>query len=227
MSNFQDLLTKSRGYGAVEKKEQESEEKQKSFVNRFYLKAGSEAKIVFLDDNPPVIEEHQLQINGDWRNWFTCKRLLNEPCIICEELKDNPYTVGFYTILDLTEYTIQKGARKGEVIKNSVKLFTPKLKALNLIKRQSQKRGGLELCVFDVYRSSADAFNVGDSFEFETKVTWDEIKQLNADAAPFDYAEILEPKTDGELKRIFNRNTQSNLDTGVGDYEESADEVDF
>ena len=223
MSNFQDLINKNRGYQEVDRKEQESEERQKSFVNRFYLKAGKEAKIIFLDDNPPVIEEHQLQINSDWRNFFTCKRIIGEPCIICDELKDTPYTVGFYTILDLTEYT----TKKGDVIKNSVKLFTPKLKALQLIKRQSQKRGGLELCVFDVYRSSADAFNVGDSFEFETKVTWDEIKQLNENASPFDYAEILAPKSDAELKKIFKRNTQSNLDTGVGEYEESAEEVDF
>ena len=221
MTDFKDIVAKSRGYDAFTKKEQDAEERNKNWVHRFWLKEGTEAKIIFLDDDPIIIEEHQMKLNGRWTNWFTCRRVLGEPCIICDELKDTPSTVGFYTILDLTKYT----NKKGEVIQNTVKLFTPKFKALQLIKRQSQKRGGLELCVYDVFRSSADAFNVGDSFEFETKTTWEDIKKLNPDAAVLNYAEILAPKSNAELKKIFMNNTENNLDSGVEELND--DEVAF
>jgi hypothetical protein len=223
MSNFQDIITKSRGYDAFKQKEQEVEERQKNWTHRFWLKPETEAKIIFLDDDPIIIEEHNLKLNGRWTNWFTCRRIIGEPCILCDEVKDTPYTVGFYTILDLTEYT----TKKGDKIKNTIKLFAPKFKALQLIKRQSQKRGGLELCVFDVFRSSSDAFNVGDSFEFEEKTDWETIKKLNPDAAVLNYAEILAPKSNAELKKILNHNTESNLDTGLSAHEEDEEEVEF
>ncbi len=221
MSNFADIIKGSRGYTAFTKKEEDAEERQKTFVNRFYLKAGSDAKIIFLDDDPPILEEHQLKINGNWLNWFTCRRILGEPCVICDELRDTPSTVGFYTILDLSEYT----NKKGEIVKNRIKLFTPKFKALQVIKRHSQKRGGLELCVYDVYRSSAESFNVGDDFQYETKTTWDEVKKLNPDAEPFNYAELLAPKSDAELRRILKQNTENTVDSGVSELDES--QVDF
>lgn len=223
MANFKDMLDKTRGYDAFKQKEEEVESRMEDRIFRFWLKPETEAKIIFLDDDPPILEEHQLRINNSWLNWFTCRRMINEPCIICDELGDTPYTVGFYTILDLSEYK----NKKGDTVKNTIKLFTPKFKALQLIKRQSQKREGLELCVYDVYRSSSDAFNVGDSFEFDTKATWEEVRALNKDAAPVDYAELLAPKSNAELKKILGKNTESNLDSGVGEYEEDEEEVEF
>lgn len=222
MADFGDLLKKSRGYDAFKHKEIEVERKQKEredkvWVNRFWLRPEQETRIIFLDDDPIVLEEHQMKLNGDWRNWFTCLKMLNQHCVLCDEIKDTPSTVGFYTILDLTEYT----NKKGEKVKSSVKLFTPKFKALQLIKRQSQKRGGLELCMFDVYRSSADAFNVGDSFEYiDEEITWEDVKALNPDAKVFDYAEILAPKTNEEIRKILNKNTQDNLDSGTDELDE-------
>ncbi len=221
MSNFGDLVNKSRGYDKFAQKEVEVEEKMKGRAPRFYLPPQKESKIIFLDDDPPILEEHQLKIGGKWTNWFTCRRILGEPCIICDELQDTPSTVGYFTVLDLNEYT----DKKGDLVKNKIKLFAPKFKALQMIKRASQKRGGLALWVCDVYRTGPEAFNVGDVFEFEQKTTWDDIKKLNPEAEILNYAELLAPKTNDELKRILGRNTESNFSSGTDEVNE--DEVDF
>lgn len=203
--DFKEFLEKSRGYDNFEKKEKEYEEKQKNFVNRFWLPSEGSAKIVFLDDNPPIIEEHQLQINGNWRNWFTCLRIVGETCPICDKLNNKPYTVGFYTIIDTTEWTDKNGV----VHKNELKLFAAKFKTLQILKRLSGKRGGLVGCVFDVFRSSIDAANTGDVFEYEGRLTKEQILQLNKDAKVFDYATIIKPKSAAEITAILNRSSEA------------------
>lgn len=203
--DFKEFLEKSRGYDNFEKKEKEYEEKQKNFVNRFWLPSEGSAKIVFLDDNPPIIEEHQLQINGDWRNWFTCLRIVGEACPICDVLGNKPYTVGFYTIIDTTEWT----DKSGNVHKNELKLFAAKFKTLQILKRLSGKREGLVGCVFDVFRSSIDAANTGDVFEYEGRLTKEQILKLNKDAKVFDYATIIKPKSAAEITAILNRNSEA------------------
>lgn len=208
--DFKELLEKSRGYDNFEKKEKEYEEKQKSFVNRFWLPGEGSAKIVFLDDNPPIIEEHQLQINGDWRNWFTCLRIVGEACPICDVLDNKPYTVGFYTIIDTTEWTDKSGTTH----KNELKLFAAKFKTLQILKRLSGKRESLVGCVFDVFRSSSDAANTGDVFEYEGRLTKEQILKLNKDAKVFDYAKIIKPKSAAEIAAILNRNSEASYGAG-------------
>lgn len=222
MASFKDILDSKRGYEEFKKKEEEQEEKQKNYVARFWLPPEASTKIVFLDDDPPIIEEHQLKIDGDWRNWFTCLRIIGEACPICDVLESPPYTVGFYTVIDMAEFTDRRGNER----KNERKLFTPKFKALQMMKRFSAKRGSLKGCVFEVYRSSKDSFNTGDVFDFEGKLDEDEIKKLNVDVSPFDYAEILKPKTVAELKRILKRNSEKS-GKEFEDLETDADDVQF
>lgn len=202
--DFKDLLERSRGYDTFAEKEKEVEERKKSFVSRFWLPGEANAKIVFLDDNPPIIEEHQLKLNNDWRNWYTCLRIVGETCPICDELDDKPYTVGFYTIIDTTEWT----DKKGETHKNQLKLFAAKFQTLQILKRLSGKRGSLAGCVFDVYRSSKDAPNTGDVFDFEGKLDKEDILKLNPEAAVFDYNEILAPKKAGDILRDLGKNSE-------------------
>mgnify|MGYP000866051117 CR=1 FL=1 len=224
MSSFKDLLDSRRGYDEFAKKEKEIEERQKTFVNRFWLPAEGSTKIVFLDDNPPIIEEHQLKIGGDWRNWVTCLRLIGEACPACDILNDNPYTVGFYTIIDTAVWTDKKGTER----RNEKKLFPAKFKVLQMLKRLSSKRGSLVGCVFDVYRSSKDAFNTGDVFDYEGKLTDEQIKQLNKDAVPFDYAEILKPKSAAEIKKLLQGNAENmSEDMGFSDFDMGDTEVKF
>lgn len=204
MSNFSEILKQRSGYAEFEQREKEYEERQKNYVNRFWLPPEGNTKIIFLDDNPPILEEHQLKINGDWRHWYTCLRVIGEACPICDILQDQPYTVGYYTIIDTAEWT----DRKGQKHVNERKLLAVKFKALQMLKRLSAKRGSLVGCVFDVYRSSKDAFNTGDVFDYEGKLEPEQIKRLNPDAEPYDYAKILEPKSPAELKKLLQGNAE-------------------
>lgn len=196
---FDDVLNRSRGYGAFEEKEKEVKARQKDYVPRFWLPSEKETKIVFLDDNPPIIEEHQLKISGDWRNWVTCLRIIGEACPVCDILEDSPYTIGFYTILDLSEFTDRQGQKR----KNEKKLLPAKFKTLQMFRKYSKKRDGLQYCMFDVSRSSADSFNIGDIYDFEERLSESEAKKLNSDITPFDYAEILKPKSAAEIKEML------------------------
>lgn len=208
MSDFKDMIASSRGYDTFKEKEKEIEARQKDYINRLWLPAEGTAKIVFLDDNPPIIEEHQVQIDGDWRNWFTCLRMLGQECPICDGLDNKPSTVGFYTVLDMTEWK----DKQGKTHKNELKLFAAKFKTLQVMKRLSSKRGSLEGCVFEVYRSNSDAPNTGDVFDFEGKLSKDEILELNPEAKPYDYSEILKPKEPGEIMGRLKKATKQSHD---------------
>lgn len=213
MSDFKDLLSKSRGYDAFAKREEEIEARMSSFVNRFWLPVDGEAKIVFLDDEPPIIEEHQIKIDGDWRNWFTCLRLVGESCPICESTESRPYTVGFYTVLDMSEWT----DRRGNTHKNELKLLPAKFKTLQQLKKLSAKRGSLKGACFEVYRTTKDSPNTGDVFDFVDKMSKEEILELNPNATPFDYAEILEPKSASEILAVLKKATKDSHDEDESD----------
>jgi len=223
-NDFSKLLQEQRGYDVFAKKEEEYEERQKSFVNRFWLPPEKSAKIVFLDDNPVILDEHQVKLNGRWNNFFTCLRQLGQNCPLCDELDNRPATTGFYTIIDTSEWTDSRGNKHV----NEKKLFAPKFKTLQMLKRLSKKRGSLQGCVFDVYRTSADSYNVGDVFDYEGKLDEEQIKKLNKDIAPFDYAEILKPLPASDLLRLLKRNAES---TNTEDYDvyskDAADEINF
>jgi len=199
------FLDSRRGYDHFEKVEKEAEDRIASFVNRFWLPPEKGTKIVFLDDNPPIIEEHQLRIDGNWRNWISCLSIVGQPCPLCES-GDKPYTAGFYTVIDTTEWT----DRKGIVHKNEVKLYCVKFQTLKKLKRASAKqsergKNGLVGAMFEVYRGDSKAPSTGDEFEYLETLSDVDIRALNPKAAILDYEAILKPKSPDEIRRILGK----------------------
>jgi hypothetical protein len=221
MVDFRKKLNQNKGYDVFEEKEKKIEKERSNNVYRFWLPPENGAKIVFLDDNPPIIEEHQLKIAGSWKNWFTCLRTVGEACPICDVMNDNPSTVGFYTIIDTSEW---KDSR-GNVHKNEIKLLPAKYNSLKMLRRYSKKHGGLQNKVFDVYRTNSDAYNIGDVYDFEAELTDNQIKELNEEAAPVDYAEVLAPKSPAELKEIIQG--KSGGGQSFEDYEDDDFDVNY
>lgn len=157
-----------RGYDQLDRIEKEIAERQKNGLFRFWLPAdeNDEREIVFLTDNPPIIEEHQLRIDGDWKNWYTCPKNADPEayCPLCEN-GDNPYMVGFYVILDRTGYIATKGENKGKRVgKDRVMVLPAKFGSLKEFKRYSNKLGGLEGLSFDVARTDSSKASIGDSW---------------------------------------------------------------
>lgn len=214
-----------RGYEIADKREKEIEERRKNTVRRFWLKPEGTTKIVFLDDNPPIIDEHQVKIDGDWKHWFTCNSVIGAECPHCKA-GNKPSVTGFYTILDMSEWTDSKG----NVHRNERQLFSVKLKTLKKLKRASAKQrakgfDGLVGCVFEVYRTDSDAPNTGDDYEFIERLTEEELKDLvgkNGTIEPFDYAQILAPKTEEEMNKALKESAETTSEEYGDD-----DDIDF
>jgi len=132
--------------------------------NRFWMKEGTARELVFVDDDPICIYEHNPKMNGKWTNWITCLRDSNDIVPCCEKLGDKTrYYVGYYTVVDLTENTDAKGNK----YQYEVKLLPTKLKTLQLMRRKKQDRGSLIGCIFKVHRDSREDPNCGGEFEFQ------------------------------------------------------------
>jgi len=55
----------------------------------------------------------------------------------------------------------------------------------------------------------------------------EQIKKLNEDIEPFDYAEVLAPKTPAEIKKLLQKNAEKMGGADFLEYEKEDDEVKF
>jgi hypothetical protein len=106
----------STGFDAADQEKVERE-RRRNTPWRFFLKQGQATEIIFLDDFsqthkiklpngdeierpivPFSIDEHNLTVDGDWKNWYTCLKKIDPPCPICSA-GYRPYYVGMLSIL--------------------------------------------------------------------------------------------------------------------------------
>lgn len=226
-------FTLQRGFEAVDRIATEIATRAAAMANgrwfRFFITVGDERKIVFLDTNPPVIKEHNLKLNGKYGNHFTCLAQVGQECPLCKA-GDRPSDVGFFTILDLTPYTVKNGPDAGKTRTASVKVFAAKFKVLAQLKKFALKYangGGLVGKVFEVSRSAEkNSPATGDTFIPDGTMDAGEILTLiNAnrgvdkegkarpayktleDAMP-NWTEYLAPKTAAELEAVAGGKAQ-------------------
>jgi hypothetical protein len=188
---------------------------------RYWMKAGTERKIIFLTDGDgcPVLYEHQVQLGGSWRNWITCLEPLGQPCPICHwaNTHDNQfarYKGQYYTIIDTTEFT----DRAGKVRSNEKRLLVAKKDTGEILKRKYlgrlEAKQSLRGAKFKVYRTEKEKSpNVGEDFEFLEMVDLSTIE----DSSDFDYAEILKP--DAETARSAYARIKSEREPGKDTFE--------
>lgn len=161
------------GYGGIDKEKERIA--RLSGPNRFWMKEGTKREIVFIDDEPLCLYEHNPKMNGKWTNWITCLKDTTDIVTCCEKLGERSrYYVGYYTIVDLTEH---KDA-KGNNYQYEVKLIGAKLKSLQLLRRKKQDRGSLIGCIFNVHRDSQDDPNCGSEFEFQREANLEKLFSL-------------------------------------------------
>jgi hypothetical protein len=114
------------------------------------------------------------------------------PC----EKKDSPQYIGYFSVIDMTGYTDNRGVAH----KNMRKLYGAKIAALRALERIREKRGGsLVGAVIDVFRSSKQAPNCGDQFDF-IEIT--DVSKFE-DNEPFDYMTLLAPKKPEDVEAIL------------------------
>ena len=198
--------------GSAAKKELEKEAarkelQQKNKAWRFWMPNDGEGKITFLDGNlnddgildQPHYYEHQVHMNGSWRNWFVCTSQVEEKsCPICEGGATPSYVCAL-TVIDHNEWE----DRNGKMHKNERRLFIAKADTIKLLTKKAQKHEGLAGCTFEVMRTGDKSANVGSSFDFEGKTTLATLKKKYKDQAdPFNYDEVIQYISPADLRKL-------------------------
>jgi hypothetical protein len=194
---------------AVEKADAQTAQKQAAgSVRRFYLPKEKETQITFMDgalDDDGLLEtmtywEHQLNMNGSWRNWYACTQD-QEPCPICQG-GDIPSLVAVFTVLDHSKWSDKNGLGH----QHEKRLFVCKRETFKRLQKIATKRGGLDGASFDVSRIGEKSAAVGSDFDFIEKRAASEIMKaygLKAeDVTPYDYEEILNYRDAAELRQL-------------------------
>lgn len=131
---------------------------------RFWMPKDTEAKGVFLDTEPFTLDEHQVELNGTFTNWFTCLGNWNEPCPICDADKD-PYRVAMLTILSFYKH---EKSNQWRAVKN---LFPMRQQTFKIMAEyRKDRKGDLTGWVFKAIRRGEKSANVGNSFDFQRKI---------------------------------------------------------
>jgi len=237
------------GFGGI--KTEEDRMAQQYGPPRFWMKAGTNTQIVFVDDDPVCIHEHSPKINGSWKNWFTCLKDSNPDDAACCEILgfDTRHYVGYFTIVDMTEWKDQKN----NIHQFEIKLLPAKLKTLKLL--QSKKEGRenrLAGRIYKVGRTDNNAPGVGNDYEYDREADMeklfkvanykgkklgelfrsekeDEITRLKKTfklatdggalvhkVVPFNYFEVLRPKSPKDLRDVLKGAKIEKDDDGFG-----------
>ena len=198
---------------------------------RFFMKKGDEKSVLFLDDSPPIVLEHNLKINGKWNNFFTCRRVLGdgENCPLCAA-GDRAYDVGFYHVLDLDGYVDKRGEKRTNVLRIFPAKQTEKLPMVKRLKKFSNQQGGLLGVKFNVERSRSDtSAAVGDDWMVDSKLDLAQVEKILGkplkDVIPVTPADrekywedYLAPKTEVELQALVTTKAGAPSDEDDVDY---------
>jgi hypothetical protein len=215
-----------KGQAGVSRAKQEDEaaklrreQAQNKGPRRLWLANDTSTKLSFLDNPQFFLYEHQLKLGGNWRNWFTCRKDIDS-CPVCES-GDNPSYVVVATVINHREWK----DKDGKDHKNEKQLAVFKGKARErILKRVEQCDGDLKGCVFEFSRGSSNTeASTGEDFVFLNKRLTDaqllSLAPKGSDKSwvePFDYAELLEPRTIEELRRIVGGETPVGSEDGDG-----------
>lgn len=186
-------------------------------VFRFYLKPDQEKTITFLDgdlDEDGDLEnicfyEHTINTKGYPK--YVC---INDPsegveCPICATGDSQPYFATVFTVLVHESWSTKKDPTN--VHECSIQLFVAKSGVADKLRKKAKKQGGLTGVTFEVSRSNAEAYNVGDDFEFVQKDTMEDLvdafpsevdKDGNSLVKVLDYEKVLTILSEDELKEL-------------------------
>ena len=207
--------------GAALTKQADAEQEQRraaggNTIFRYWMPDGAEQRITFLDGelseagllDVPRYWEHNLQINGSWKNWFPCVKD-EEPCPLCD-IKA-PSLVYAFTIIDHREWE----DKKDNVHQHERKLYICKGDTYKRLSKIAAKRDGLTGCTFDVSRIGDKAENVGNDFDFVEKLSLKKLAKKygmeksgptenNKVCQPYDYEDdaVIKYRTAAELREM-------------------------
>ena len=177
-------------------------------LRRFYLPAEKSNEITFVTDLPFVFKEHNLSLDGHWRNWFTCTQ---SDCPLCR-MGNNAYLASAWLIIDHSVWQ----DRDGNTHQDELRLFVAKSRVGSRLKRIREKKGTLRGLRVEAFRSERMAANTGDQFTVEEAYSDSNLKKLgwwpteddenyNGTLRREVWAELFAPKDKADLTAIVSR----------------------
>lgn len=169
--------------------------------SRFWMPAEAKSLLVFVDDQPACIREHNPKMNGSWKNWVTCIREVypDDPAC-CEKLGGDyqAYYVGYYTVIDCNKWT----DKKGNTYQFEMKLYPAKIKTLKLLEQKSLEDWGGSLSgkALKVRRTDSKSASVGNDFTLDRDADMDKLWKL-ANYKGKKISELFEKATQNEDER--------------------------
>lgn len=197
---------------------------------RFYLKKGTSAHVVMLEDDPQaVLYEHTMRFGGNFDN-FLC---LGPGCPACAS-GDRPSLTSYFTVMLMTavptvdaprypnpeqpdnrewepDWEVRNDVRRksGALVLNPIQLLPAKRGTAGILRRQWEKRDGLIGALFEVSRSNERTSPaVGSIWDFEKKYDADELNILHPDWKPIDVTEELKAYNEEDLKALLVANSE-------------------
>jgi hypothetical protein len=177
-----------RGYDSIDSVQSSAPKKG---PGRFYVPARATKQVLFLEDQPTVIWEHQFKFGGSWLNWLPCNKNNSEGqerCFICEKYtKSFPATVGLYSIINLTplEFDSRRTGKK-VVLCYRREIFTARMGSVakpGVLRELQRLRGmtenkSLHGVVMECHRSGDKTSPVGDKLAIKTVVPPEKIEEF-------------------------------------------------
>lgn len=176
-----------RGYDSIDSVKSSAPQKG---PRRFYVPPRETKEVLFLEDQPTVLWEHQFLFGGHWRNWLPCNKNNSEGqerCFICEKYtKSFPGTVGLFSIMNLTPWEF-KSKRDGRMMRFCFQreILTARmgsvsrpgtLQELQRLRNMTERKS-LHGVVIECHRSGDKTEAVGDKMSIKAQIPPEKIEE--------------------------------------------------
>ena len=155
----------NQGFDGI--KEEEKRQASAYAPSRFRVPVGARREMVFIDDNPAQLYEHNPKINGNWQTFLTCLKDVDDPCPVCESFGEKTrYYVGIFTVVDTSKWIDKKGNEHQFELNMAAAKFGS-MKKLRRKKEDAETDG--KSFVGGLYRASRDTDKepaIGAEFEY-------------------------------------------------------------
>lgn len=130
---------------------------------RVWIPGGASKEVVWGDDEPVCVHEHNPKINGTYRNWFTCLQGVYDEVVCCMQLgPSSRYYCGYLTAIDCSEWEDNRGNKH----QYEMRLAQLKMKSLKKFRRKKEDKGSLVGTMWRLTREDDNAPICGDDWEF-------------------------------------------------------------
>lgn len=205
----------STGFDGIGAEERRLDEAQGP--HRMWIPGGQGKDVVWVDDEPVCVYEHNPRMNGNFRNWLTCLQNVYDEVVCCQKLgTKGRYYVGYLTGVDGSIWRDNRGNDH----QYEMRLIPLKLRSLKKFRRKKEDRGAMSGTLWRMNREDNNAASIGDDWDFQRDVDMDKLFEYvnyrgsllselwtNAETDPEQMARIrrvfqIAPDENGKLPRV-------------------------